>query len=153
MAMVLTPAAVTHEGLHAQWAQSNNADKDKFYHAYNQAIQQNPALGSYLSSRLRNYKQAPGFGKPLQLDEGGVPLPNPAYNNIGNLSPTVQNEVHSYIPEFYVGSKQPIPKPLAQYYSQYFNTNKAEPYATYPNRNQVSPKNFPKGLQKLLGDY
>lgn len=140
------PSSLVHEGLHRQFKLSPNSDKDKFFQAYNKALSnpKNESLSLYLASRLSGYKQAPS---------GNPKLTRGYYKNIGNLSPDIQNEVHSFIPEIYAYSRRPMPAELAKYYSRYFNPEGLMRYNPQPNRTQVLPKGFPSGLKKLLGDW
>jgi hypothetical protein len=135
-----TPAqqndTLTHEGLHRAW-DSSPADRKKLAKIYNQ--NSTPDLRRYLQGRLAVYSEAQGL-----MDEGGV------YKNdlsrLESLPQHLQNEIHSYIPEYYatnvpvlhnaspIGLKMqqqlgikpsPQPKALANYYSQYFAPNYA----------------------------
>lgn len=110
----LMPDANTlaHEGLHSTW-QNNQNVHSQFSQAYKQSL--NPDLAQYLDSRLHDYAVYQG---PQTL------------NNFDTLTPAVQTEVHSYIPEYYANSEDgsQMPGPLSNYYSQYFNSNQPAQY-------------------------
>lgn len=128
---------LVHEGLHRIW-DTNPQIRRQFAKAYNSG---NPPTG-YLQSRVAGYTDA----QPL-MDSGGVYTND--FSNLQSLPPSIQNEIHSYIPQYYsttvknaqlfspnkyqtlqkVGLLPNIPKgqpinmskPLSNYYSQYYN--------------------------------
>lgn len=101
----ISPAAIIHEALHRQWALNPN-DHQNFMQAYSKGL--NPALLTYLANRLQGYQ---GYN-PSQLA------------NISGEPQTIQNEIHSYIPEFYqMQPKLALDGPLADYYSHFFAPN------------------------------
>lgn len=65
-----------------------------------------PGLRTWLETRLGNYKAAEGQ----------------KYNDISRLDPSVRNEVHSYVPEYYETTKRQMPAYLKDYYANYYNT-------------------------------
>lgn len=104
-----------HEGLHSVWQNLSPQQRNSFIKTAQQSLPSSlsdtPTGGNwtepvraYLQSDLSHY---PGYPK------NGI-------SNIQSLSPDIQNEVHSYIPEYYKELNQPMPAPLKQYYSQYY---------------------------------
>lgn len=119
-----------HEALHREWALKPN-DRNKFVAAYTKSAP--PILKNYLASRLAGYKDFSGRA---------------SLNDFGTLSPSIQNEVHSYIPEFYhTNPNIALDGPLANYYSQFYNVASQNP--TGIDRGQ-RPVPQPPILQKLI---
>lgn len=92
-----------HEGLHAQW-ENDPSIRDKFINTYNASA--TPDLRSYLVKRLSDYS-------------GWDQVPTDALMNLGHLSPQLQTEVHSYLPEYFDrGGEEPAG--FQDYYSQFY---------------------------------
>lgn len=128
-----SPITVLHEGLHREW-DNNPQDKQQFIKQYDASS--TPQLRQYLQMRVSPYAAA----KPL-MDEGGVYTND--FKKLESLPASLQNEIHSYIPEYYssvvpnqnaiagvhfedgsVAPSQKLPgysPGLSQYYSQYYN--------------------------------
>lgn len=78
------PGTITHEGLHRIYNSMSPQQKSKFNNAYNKSV--TPGLAAFLQNQLGGYSAS---------------SPNSNYSNINSLPPSIQNEVHSYIPEYY----------------------------------------------------
>lgn len=111
-----------HEGLHDAYATLQQPQKDKFAQLFNQAITQLPTqygapdaqgartstdvgLLDYLTSRTLDYKGRPNNVKQFQ-----------------DLPANLQNEMHSYMPEYFDQYHKPMPTDVANYYANYYNT-------------------------------
>jgi len=114
---------LTHEGLHDVYARGTG--RDVFKAAYNQGI--SPGLREYLQGQLA------GYSAGQKLND---------FSRLESLPPEVQNEIHSYIPEYYTNVApvyqtgmpklqamlrkrgtypEPISPALRDYYNQFFD--------------------------------
>lgn len=112
------PNVLVHEALHRQW-QINPNDHSNFTNAYMKGA--NMPLRGYLAHRLASYKE---------FQQG----PTTELMNINQATPEIQNEMHSYIPEYYATTHQAMPAALSTYYSQFFN-----PSAAFAQNNAPAP--------------
>jgi len=100
-----------HEGLHAAYDTAPQQDREKFLDIIQRAIPQGavtPPLRkdntrSWLAQRVSGYRDA-----------------NHNMSDFKALSPSMQTEVHSYLPEYYENMGVAMPKELSQYYSKYY---------------------------------
>lgn len=104
-----------HEGLHGAWDKTSSQDRANFINMADTYLPQNTVsrrpipyknaevgVRNYLDKRLDGYRAKSG-----KLD-------------FRTADPSIQNEIHSYIPEYYETSGKQMPQQLAQYYSKYY---------------------------------
>lgn len=105
-----------HEGLHAVWDNLSPKEQSEYIGLLERVTPPNtlrPAqipfkpraqgLRAYLDSRTSSYKGKTGSAE-----------------NFLSLNPDIQNEVHSYVPEYYENFGGQMPAELAAYYSRYY---------------------------------
>lgn len=120
--------ALLHEGLHATYDRQTPEQQQQFINTFNSSA--TPDLKQYLNNRLSGYA---AYGGIQQLD------------NLATAPQSIQNEVHSYIPEHYsryaTGThyEQPQPKQLVDYYSKY-----------YSPQNLVDRNSAKLGIQQMI---
>jgi hypothetical protein len=105
-----------HEGLHASWDKMSPLERASYLRTAQRSLPANrtrPApvplkpgeagIRAYLMSRTDSYKGRQGNTK-----------------DITSMNPSIQNEIHSFIPEYYEMSKEDMPQELQNYYSRYY---------------------------------
>lgn len=102
-----SPAALTHETLHAAWFTKPDVPK-KFAAAYKASV--NPDIKDYLDNRLQGYKAYKG---------------KQSLDNYDKLPNSIKTEIHSYLSELPLFTTNSLPKPLDKYYSRFININDA----------------------------
>ncbi len=127
------PLVLTHEGLHAAYANSPTTRKD-FANAYNNSI--TPEVANYLSNRTKVYAAANGHAD---------------FSNLSKVAPSLQNEAHSYLSEYPAATGNALPPGLANYYSRYLNTN--APQQTYQVFDSLQSLLHPQNYSSYGGDY
>jgi hypothetical protein len=120
---------LTHEGLHSAF-QTNPQTRKQFAQAYNEAVRQDPRLAEYANRRTGNYATKQGLGE---------------FSDFNRLNRSMQTEAHSYLSEYPLYGGGFLPKPLENYYSQFFNVNAA------PNRRREQ-NGVLRELHSLLGN-
>jgi hypothetical protein len=100
-----------HEGLHAAYDTSPQQDREKFLDIIQRVIPQGVVTPPLRKNDTRSW---------LEQRVAGYRDPNHDMSDFKALSPGMQTEVHSYLPEYYENYGRPMPAELSQYYSKYY---------------------------------
>lgn len=144
------PQILQHEGLHAKWDNTPAQEQQAYLEMLQKVLPANTSryVGApwkpiesgprvYLDRRTANYKGRTG-----------------STQDVRTMNPDIQNELHSYIPEYYEDNpREQMPAELAQYYSRYFQPGaygKGQRFA-----HNISRATRPIGniLSRISGDY
>lgn len=108
--------SLVHEGLHSAW-DTQPQRRNEFISAYNTYA--TPNLRAYLINRTKGYESA-------------SKQPVGAFLDLNKATPDIQNEIHSYLPEYLERYSSELPAEsstaLKKYYSNYFDIDQPAAY-------------------------
>lgn len=133
---------ILHEGLHSVWNNYTPQQRSDFENILQANLgghgQTNASQPLTAQDRadgvLSKTTEVPTLGDWLALRTQGYKNASSGIDNVNQLDPEIQNELHSFVPQYYQANDLVMPDSLKNYYSNFYGAKQPAPNNSTANK-------------------